>query len=205
MTTAREHDQASGEEALAARLTGEQVWRALTRASFAVVSYVTPAGEPRSSGVVYAADGRRLYVAVASDSWKARHIAASGRVAVTVPVRRGGLLSLLSPSRPPPSASTARRPSVRPARWRTARRQRGWRPCCHPSGELRAASSRSSPRAGSWSTGWACRWRGCAARQPPGRACRWDATARVSTPARRYEPGLQAGSSGTVAGESTCR
>jgi hypothetical protein len=41
--------------------------------------------------------GRRLYVAVASDSWKARHIAASGRVAVTVPVRRGGLLSLVAP------------------------------------------------------------------------------------------------------------
>ena len=100
MTTVREHDQAGTGGAIAARLTSEQVWRALNRASFAVVSYVTPAGEPRSSGVVYAADGRRLYVAVASDSWKARHIAASGRVAVTVPVRRGGLLSLLFPIPP---------------------------------------------------------------------------------------------------------
>ena len=100
MTTIREHGQAETGGAIAARLTSEQVWRALTRASFAVVSYVTPAGEPRSSGVVYAADSGRLYVAVASGSWKARHIAASGRVAVTVPVRRGGPLSLLFPIPP---------------------------------------------------------------------------------------------------------
>src|SRR5215468_5883468 len=100
MTTVREHEQAGTGGAIAARLTSDQVWRALTRASFAVVSYVTPAGEPRSSGVVYASGGGRLYVAVASGSWKARHIAASGRVAVTVPVRRGGLLSLLFPIPP---------------------------------------------------------------------------------------------------------
>jgi hypothetical protein len=79
----------------APRLTGEQVWRALAGASFAVLSYVTPSGEPRSSGVVYKAVGRRLFVVVAPDSWKAKHIAASGRVAVTVPVRRGGILSLV--------------------------------------------------------------------------------------------------------------
>jgi len=87
-------------EAAVARLTSEQVWRALAKASFAVVSHTTPTGEPRSSGVVYATAGRRLYAAVAADSWKARHIAASGRVAVTVPVRRGGLLSLLFPIPP---------------------------------------------------------------------------------------------------------
>ena len=81
-------------------LTSAQVWRALAKASFAVVGYVTPSGEPRSSGVVYATAGKRLYVVVAADSWKARHIAASGRVAVTVPVRRGGLLALLFPIPP---------------------------------------------------------------------------------------------------------
>jgi hypothetical protein len=77
------------------RLTDEQVWQALGKASFAVVGYVTPTGEPRSSGVVYKTVGRRLFVVVASDSWKAKHIAASGRVAVTVPVRRGGVLALV--------------------------------------------------------------------------------------------------------------
>jgi hypothetical protein len=84
----------------AARPTSDQVWRALAKASFAVVSYVTPAGAPRSSGVVYTIAGRRLYVAVAPDSWKARHIARSGQVAVTVPVRRGGVLALLLPIPP---------------------------------------------------------------------------------------------------------
>jgi hypothetical protein len=82
------------------RLTSAQVWHALARASFCVVSHVTPAGAPRSSGVVYKALGRRLYVAVAPESWKARHITASGQVAVTVPVRRGGLLSLVFPIPP---------------------------------------------------------------------------------------------------------
>jgi hypothetical protein len=82
------------------RLTSEQVWRALAKASFAVVGYVTPSGEPRSTGVVYKAVGGRMYVAVAPDGWKAKHIAASGRVAVTVPVRRGGILSLLLPIPP---------------------------------------------------------------------------------------------------------
>jgi len=81
-------------------LTSEQVWRAVARASFAVLSHVTPGGEPRSSGVVYKTGGRRLVVAVAPDSWKARHIAADGRVAVTVPVRRGGILSLVTPIPP---------------------------------------------------------------------------------------------------------
>lgn len=83
-----------------ARLTSEQVWRAIARSSFAVLSHVTPAGEPRSSGVVYKTDGKRLVVAVAPDSWKAQHVTADGRVAVTVPVRRGGLLSLVAPIPP---------------------------------------------------------------------------------------------------------
>lgn len=90
----------NGRATAAARLSSEKVWRALGRASFAVVSHVTLAGEPRSSGVVYATARRRLYAVVATDSWKARQIAASGRVAVTVPVRRGGLLSLLLPIPP---------------------------------------------------------------------------------------------------------
>ena len=96
------------------RLTSEQVWSALAEASFAILSYVTPAGEPRSSGVVYRIIGRRLYVAVAPDSWKARHIAASGRVAVTVPVRRGGLLSLMA-AIPPATISFHAAAIVHPA------------------------------------------------------------------------------------------
>lgn len=81
-------------------LSTEEVWKAITKASFAIVSYTTPAKDPRSSGVMYKAIGRRIFVAVAQESWKAKHIPASGRVAVTVPVRRGGLLSLVAPIPP---------------------------------------------------------------------------------------------------------
>jgi hypothetical protein len=81
-------------------LTSEQIWRELARASFAVLAYVTPRGEPRSSGVVYKVVGRRLYIAVAPDSLKARHIAPSRKVSVTVPKRRGGVLSLVAPIPP---------------------------------------------------------------------------------------------------------
>lgn len=74
-----------------------EIWRGIARRSFAILGYVTPAGEPRSSGIVYRVIGRRLYTIVGPDSWKARHIARGGRVAVTVPIRRGGLLSLIAP------------------------------------------------------------------------------------------------------------
>jgi Pyridoxamine 5'-phosphate oxidase len=82
------------------QVQAQQVWAALARASFAIVSYVTPSGEPRSSGIVYGMAGRHLYLAVAPGSWKARQIRDGQRVAVTVPVRRGGLLSLLAPIPP---------------------------------------------------------------------------------------------------------
>jgi hypothetical protein len=78
----------------------EDVWRAIAKASFAVVSHVTPGGEPRSSGVVYAVAQRRLWFVVAADCWKARQIATGKEVVVTVPVRRGGLLSLAMPIPP---------------------------------------------------------------------------------------------------------
>jgi hypothetical protein len=100
-------------EAATGPVTSAQVWRAIAKASFAVVSYVTPGGEPRSSGVVYASTGERLYVVAAADSWKARHIAASGQVAVTVPVRRGGLLALLLPI-PPATVSFHAKAIVHP-------------------------------------------------------------------------------------------
>jgi hypothetical protein len=41
-----------------------------------------------------------MYIAVAPDSWKAKHIALSHQVSVVVPVRRGGILSLILPIPP---------------------------------------------------------------------------------------------------------
>ncbi len=92
----------------------DTVWHALAKGSFATLACVTLTGEPRSSGVVYKAIGRRLYVAVAPDSWKARHVAANGHVAMTVPVRRGGLLSLVFPI-PPATISFHASATVHPA------------------------------------------------------------------------------------------
>lgn len=93
-------DVAPDGRAARSRLTTEEVWREIAKASFAVVGYVTPGGDPRASGVIYRTVGRRLYIAVAPESWKARHIARSGRVSVTVPVRRGGALALVLPIPP---------------------------------------------------------------------------------------------------------
>lgn len=101
-------------ETAKSRVTTEQVWRQLDRASFAVIGYVTPAGEPRSSGVVYKTVGKRLYAVVAPDSWKARHIAAGKRVSVTVPVRRGGIIALFLPI-PPATISFHGEAIVHPA------------------------------------------------------------------------------------------
>jgi hypothetical protein len=83
-----------------ASLTSQQIWQALEKGSFGIISYVTPTGETRSSGVMYKARGHRLYVVVAPESWKAWHIALNDNVAMTVPVRRGGLLSLIFPIPP---------------------------------------------------------------------------------------------------------
>lgn len=102
------------DQATASRASTEQVWARIGKASFAIVSYVTPAGEPRSSGVVYAVEGRHLYLAVAPDGWKARQIRDGQQVAVTVPVRRGGMLSLLMPI-PPATISFHARAIVHPA------------------------------------------------------------------------------------------
>jgi hypothetical protein len=100
--------------AAAGRVTCDEVWRQLSKASFAVLAYTTPAGEPRSSGVVYATVGRRLYVAVAPDGWKARHIVNGQEVSLTVPIRKGGILTLLVPI-PPATVSFRARAIVHPA------------------------------------------------------------------------------------------
>ena len=91
-----------------------EVWRDLAKRSFAVIAHVNDEGEPRSSGVVYAMVGHRLYVAVAPDSWKARALQTGDQVSVTVPVPRGGLLSMLFPI-PPATISFHARVTVHPA------------------------------------------------------------------------------------------
>jgi hypothetical protein len=97
-----------------APVSTEMVWRALAKASFAIVSHVNAAGEPRSSGVMYGTADRRLYVAVAADGWKARQIVTGQELAVTVPVRRGGILALFVPI-PPATITFQAKATVHPA------------------------------------------------------------------------------------------
>src|SRR5262249_55732149 len=84
-------------------LTSEQVWQAVARASFAVLSHVTPAGGPPSSGVMDKTTRRRLVVAVAPGSLEAPHVPArrGGRPGrgdrTSAP---GGILSLVTPIPP---------------------------------------------------------------------------------------------------------
>ncbi len=82
--------------------TTDQVWREVSKGSFLVLSFTTREGWPRSCGILYATSGRRVFVEVHPGSLKAHEIHDGDQVAVTVPVRRGGLLSLLMPI--PPSA-----------------------------------------------------------------------------------------------------
>ena len=92
-------------------LSPDEVWAAIERSSFAVMSHVTASGEPRSSGVVYAVVDRHLYVAVAPDGWKGRQVHDAATVSLTVPIRRGGLLALAFPI-PPATISFRARVAV---------------------------------------------------------------------------------------------
>jgi hypothetical protein len=94
------HRNTLADKGTPAGLTTERVWRELTKASFAIVSHVTPTGNPRSSGIMYLVVDRHLLVIISPDSWKARQITNGDQLAVTVPVRRGGLLSLVAPIPP---------------------------------------------------------------------------------------------------------
>lgn len=98
---------------MSAAVDSDLVWRQIERASFGVLSYVVRGSEPRSSGVTYATVGRRLYIAVAPDSWKARQIESGQLVSVVVPIRTGGLLGYLL-TLPPATVMFRARVRVRP-------------------------------------------------------------------------------------------
>lgn len=83
-----------------ATVTTDALWRRVEKKTFAVMSWVTPAGQARSAGIMYRAVDQVVYVGVDDDSWKARHIALNEWVSMTVLVRRGGLLSLVAPIPP---------------------------------------------------------------------------------------------------------
>ena len=71
---------------MTASVTSDVVWNAIEGNTFAVLGWVTPAGDPRSAGIVYTTYGRELYISTGLDSWKTRHIALDPRVSVTVTI-----------------------------------------------------------------------------------------------------------------------
>jgi hypothetical protein len=102
-----------------------------------------------------------------------RSFAVGRRVAVTVPVRRGGILSLVTPI-PPATISFHGTAILHPAGSAEAGT------LARELGSLLPAERRASaciieisPRAPSSPTGWACGCCACAPRPRPGPACRW--------------------------------
>ncbi|MDH3622452.1 MAG: pyridoxamine 5'-phosphate oxidase family protein [Myxococcales bacterium] len=71
-----------------APVTSDLVWREIEKRSFAVLSYVNPKGQARSSGIVYVPIDRVLYVRVATESWKAKHIRRNPHVALNVTISK---------------------------------------------------------------------------------------------------------------------
>jgi hypothetical protein len=71
-----------------APITSDLVWKEIEKRSFAVLSYVNPKGRARSSGIVYVAIDRVLYVRVAKSSWKAKYIRLNPHVALNVTISK---------------------------------------------------------------------------------------------------------------------
>lgn len=69
-------------------LTSEQVWQEIRRNLFAVLGMVTPAGEARTVGIVYAVQEETIYIVTGKETWKARHIAGNPEVSLTIPIAK---------------------------------------------------------------------------------------------------------------------
>ncbi len=73
---------------MAAPVTTQSVWRALSGHAFAVLSWVTPGGGARSAGIVYLVRDGKLLIGADTDSWKARHIRLHPSVSLTATVAK---------------------------------------------------------------------------------------------------------------------
>ena len=65
-----------------------KVAAALRRRSFATLATTSPAGVPHVAGVLYEIAGDHLWLNTLRSSRKARNVAAGGRAALTIPIRR---------------------------------------------------------------------------------------------------------------------
>ncbi len=69
-----------------APVTTDRIWKEVQAQLFAVLGFVNPKGEARTSGIVYVVRNRQLYIIVGRHSWKARHIARNPKVSLTVTI-----------------------------------------------------------------------------------------------------------------------
>ena len=69
-----------------APVTTDQVWSTVEKNPFAVLAYVTPAGEARSAGIVYVIGDRTFFISTGDESWKAKHIRKNPNVSITVTI-----------------------------------------------------------------------------------------------------------------------
>lgn len=69
---------------MAAPVTTDSIWGELDRQLFAVLGMVNRRGEARTSGIVFRAFQRKLYIGTEKTSWKAKHVARNPHVSMTV-------------------------------------------------------------------------------------------------------------------------
>lgn len=70
------------------QLTTKQVWQAIEQNLFAVLGMVTPNGEARTVGIVYALHEHKFYIGTRKRAWKVKHIAANPHVSLTIPIAK---------------------------------------------------------------------------------------------------------------------
>jgi hypothetical protein len=69
-----------------AEVTTQQVWDEIDKQIFAVLGMVTAGGEARTTGIVYIARDRKLYISSLRSAWKVRHIQQNPHVSMTVTI-----------------------------------------------------------------------------------------------------------------------
>jgi hypothetical protein len=89
---------------MAAAPSTDLVWREIQKQIFAVLGFVTPKGEARTAGIVYAVHSREVFIGTDRKSWKASHIAKNPNVSLTITIPKR--IPLLPWIRIPPATVT---------------------------------------------------------------------------------------------------
>lgn len=80
-----------------ASITTEAVWTEIRKRNFAILSWLSAGGAPRSAGVVYHVEDRSLYIGSEAQAFKVRQIARDPRTSLVITVPRGTWLPIAIP------------------------------------------------------------------------------------------------------------